>query len=260
MYPVLFTIPGLGWPISSFGAAMAVGFLIGYWIAIPRMKEEGLDPDDAANLLMCIMLGGVFGAKLYYAVSFWLIHDHPFWESMLSRGGLVFYGGLIGGALGGFLGCRYWKVPPIPFANAAAISLAVGQAIGRIGCFLVGDDYGRASDLPWAVAFPNGLPPVHYPVHPTMLYETAWLSLVALFLWTRRKKSTSIMGEYLILNGIGRTVIEHWRLNARVALDLSEAQWIGMGIIVFGIVLVVRAHVVAEKRAGNQPETVSSRS
>jgi phosphatidylglycerol:prolipoprotein diacylglycerol transferase len=259
MYPVLFTIPGLGWPISSFGAAMAVGFLVGYWIAIPRMKEEGLDPEDGANLLMCIMFGGVFGAKLYYATSFYLIHDHPFWESMFSRGGLVFYGGLIGGWLGGFLGCRYWKVDPIPFANSAAISLAVGQAIGRVGCFLVGDDYGRASDLPWAVAFPNGLPPVHYPVHPTMLYETLWLSLAALFLWRRRKASPSLFGEFLILNGVGRTVIEHWRLNARVALDLSEAQWIGMGLVVFGIALVLRARTRDGGHKDAQLATVSNR-
>lgn len=241
MYPVLFTIPGLDWPISSFGAMMALGFLVGYWIALPRMKEEGLDPEDAANLLMVIMLGGVFGAKLYYAISFYLIYGDPFWASMFSRGGLVFYGGFIGGGLAGYAGCKYWKVPPIPLANAACISLAVGQAIGRVGCFLVGDDYGTASDLPWAVAFPNGLPPVHYPVHPTMLYEAVWLLLGAGFLWRRRKKSASLMGEFLIINGIGRFAIEFLRLNARVALGLSEAQFIGLGLIVFGIVLILRA-------------------
>ena len=259
MYPVLFTIPGIGWPISSFGAMMALGFLIGYWISILRMKEEGLDPEDAANLLMVIMLGGVFGAKLYYATSFYLIYGDPFWQSMFSRGGLVFYGGFIGGGLAGYLGCKYWKVPPIQLANAAAISLAVGQAIGRVGCFLVGDDYGIASDLPWAVAFPNGLPPVHYPVHPTMLYETLWLTLAASYLWFRRKQSASLMGEFLILNGIGRTVIEHWRLNERVALGLSEAQFIGMGLVVFGVILIVRARA-ARGEDGVQTEPTSSRS
>ena len=126
-------------------------------------------------------------------------------------------------------------------ALGRAISLAVGQAIGRIGCFLVGDDYGRATDLPWGVAFPEGLPPVHYPVHPTMLYETLWLVLVSAYLWLRRKHSPSLIGEYLVLNGIGRAVIEHWRLNARVALDLSEAQWIGVALVVFGSILIARA-------------------
>ncbi len=244
MYPILFELPFLGWPISSFGAMMAIGFLVGYWIALPRMKEEGLEPEATANLLIYIMLGGVLGAKLYYATDFWLREGDPFFASLFSRGGLVFYGGLIGGALGGYIGCRTLGVPALPFANAAAISLAVGQAIGRIGCFLVGDDYGRATDLPWGVAFPEGLPPVHYPVHPTMLYETLWLVLVSGYLWLRRKHSRSVMGEYLVLNGIGRAVIEHWRLNARVALELSEAQWIGVGLVVFGAVLIARGRPV----------------
>lgn len=260
MYPILFTIPGLDWPISSFGAMMALGFLVGYWIALRRMREEGLDPEDGANLLMVIMLGGVFGAKLYYATSFYLLYGDPFWASMFSRGGLVFYGGLMGGALAGYLGCRFWKVPVIPFANSACISLAVGQAIGRVGCFLVGDDYGVASDLPWAVAFPNGLPPVDYPVHPTMLYETVWLTIASIVLWQRRKRSPSLMGEFLIWNGVGRTVIEHWRLNARVALGLSEAQFIGLALVAAGVALIVMARARRATGGEAQPVEASSRS
>jgi len=257
MYPELFTIPFLDWPVSSFGAAMAVAFLVGYWIAIPRMVEEGLDPDDAANMLVWIMAGGVLGAKLYFATDFWMRGELPFWSSLFSRAGMVFYGGLIGGALAGYGGCRYYGISPIRFANASAISLAIGQSIGRIGCFLVGDDYGRATDLPWGIAFPKGLPPVDHPVHPTQLYESAWLALVTIYLWRRRKKSPSLMGEYLILNGIGRTVVEHWRLNARVALDLSEAQWIGIGLIAFGVVLLVHARHVESVQA--ETEVASSR-
>jgi phosphatidylglycerol:prolipoprotein diacylglycerol transferase len=249
MYPILFHLPFVGWPVSSFGVMMAIGFLVGYWIALPRMKEEGVDPEQGANLLIYIMVGGVLGAKLYYATDFWWREGVPFLDSLFSRGGLVFYGGLIGGGLGGYIGCRTLGVPAIPFANATAISLAVGQAIGRIGCFLVGDDYGRATDLPWGVAFPEGLPPVHHPVHPTMLYEAVWLTLVAALLWRRRKRSASVMGEYLVLNGIGRAVIEHWRLNARVALSLSEAQWLGVALVVFGSVLIAHGRAVRSNRA-----------
>ncbi len=256
MYPELFTIPFLDWPISSFGAALAVAFLVGYWIAMPRMSEEGLDPNDAANMLIWIMAGGVFGAKLYFAIDFSLRGEAEFWSALLSRAGMVFYGGLVGGALAGFAGCRFFKIPLVPFANACAISLAVGQAIGRIGCLLVGDDYGRATDLPWGIAFPQGLPPVHFPVHPTQIYESAWLFLVALFLWGRRKKSRSLMGEYLILNGIGRTIIEHWRLNPRVALDLSEAQWIGVGLVFFGAFLIVRVGGTSSAQA--EPDSSQS--
>ena len=253
MYPELFTIPFLGWPVSSFGAAMAVAFLVGYWIALRRMEEEGLDPEDAANMLIWIMFGGVFGAKLYYAADFSIREGYDFWASLFSRAGMVFYGGLMGGALAGVLGCRYFKIPLVPFSNAVCISLAVGQAIGRIGCFLVGDDYGRATDLPWGIAFPNGLPPVDYPVHPTMLYESAWLTLVATWLWNRRKRSPSLFGEYLVLNGLGRAVIEHWRLNARVALDLSEAQWIGIALVVLGSIFWLRGRTTAtgNERAQN---------
>jgi len=256
MYPELFTIPFLDWPVSSFGAAMATAFLVGYWIAIPRMAEEGLDPDGAANMLIWIMAGGVFGAKLYYATDFSLRGEAEFWSSLFSRAGMVFYGGLIGGAVAGIAGCRFYKIAPLAFANVVAVPLAVGQAIGRIGCLLVGDDYGRATDLPWGIAFPQGLPPVHYPVHPTQIYESAWLFLVALLLWRRRKKSPSLMGEYLVLNGIGRTIIEHWRLNPRVALDLSEAQWIGVGLIFVGGFMLLRAH----KTSADQSEVDSNRS
>ena len=254
MFPVLVKIGPV--TLYTFGLMVMIAFLGGAWFVTRELKRRKIQPDHLEGYPLIALLGGIVGAKLYYAVSFYLIHGDPFWASMLSRGGLVFYGGFIGGGLAGYVGCRIWNVPAIPFANSAAISLSVGQAIGRIGCFLVGDDYGRASDLPWAVAFPNGLPPVHYPVHPTMLYETIWLTLVSIFLWSRRKRSPSLFGEFMILNGIGRAVIEHWRLNARVALDLSEAQWIGMGLVVFGIVLWVRAQMTGT----DQPEAASSRS
>ncbi|MFP6656017.1 MAG: prolipoprotein diacylglyceryl transferase [Myxococcota bacterium] len=255
MYPELFTIPFIDWPISSFGAAMAVAFMVGYGIGLPRMTEEGLDPDDGANMLIWIMIGGVLGAKLYYATDFSLRGETEFWSALLSRAGMVFYGGLIGGAIAGYAGCRFYKISPKLFANAIAIPLAVGQGIGRIGCLLVGDDYGHATDLPWGIAFPNGLPPVDFPVHPTQIYESVWLFLVAAVLWRRRKKSPSLMGEYLILNGIGRAIVEIWRLNPRVALNLSEAQWIGIAIVLFGAVLVIREN----RERARQPSSAANR-
>lgn len=262
MYPELFTIPLLNWPISSFGAALAIAFLVGYWIAIPRMQEEGLNPEDAANMLIWIMIGGVVGAKLYYAIDTSIRDEGEFLDSLFSRAGMTFYGGLLGGALAGVLGCIVYKIRVAPFANAAAVSVAIGQAIGRIGCLLVGDDYGRATDLPWGIAFPRGLPPVHYPVHPTQLYEFAWLSLVTAFLWARRKQSPSLIGEFLCLNGAGRAVIEHWRVNPRVALGLSEAQWIGIALMVLGSVLwtMARRNESMRSRAVDQAVVDSSRS
>ena len=140
-----------------------------------------------------------------------------------------------GGAAAGISGCLIHHIRVVPMLNAAAVSLAVGQALGRVGCFLVGDDYGVKSDLPWAVAFPLGAPPAYDPVHPTQLYEVCWLLPVAWFLWSRRKRSPFLFGEYLALNGLGRIVIETWRVNRKIVFGITEPQLIGMGLVVVGI-------------------------
>jgi phosphatidylglycerol:prolipoprotein diacylglycerol transferase len=182
------------------------------------------------------MLGGIFGAKLYFAVDVSLRTGIPFSELLFSREGITWYGGLIGGAAATAIGCRIHGLSLRRYASCIAVALPVGQAIGRLGCFLVGDDYGRVTDMPWGVIFPRGLPPTVLPVHPTQLYEAIWLLPVAALLWRRRHLSPFLVGEYLALNGLGRIVIEHWRVNPTVALGLTEPQWIGAGLILFGAV------------------------
>jgi phosphatidylglycerol:prolipoprotein diacylglycerol transferase len=234
MYPVVFTIPGLDLEISSFGVMMALGFLVGTWLVSLRMREEGLDPELATTLLLWVMLGGVLGSKLYYAVDVWLREGRPFASLLFARDGITWYGGLLAGIGAGVLGCRANGVSVLTFANCCAVGVAVGQAIGRIGCFLVGDDYGRVSELPWAVAFPRGAPPTFDRVHPTQLYECAWLLGAAALLWRRRRRSPFPFGEYMIANGLGRFAIERWRVNQPVALGLTEAQWIGLALVALG--------------------------
>src|SRR5262245_54899065 len=235
MYPELFRIPWIDYPISTFGLMMAVGFLVGSWITARRMAEEGLDPDLTWSIMIYIVLGGILGSKLYFAIDNSLRGEGPFLSLLLSRGGITWYGGLIGGVVLGSLGCRRHGVPVKTFADCAAAALAVGQALGRVGCFLVGDDYGRPTLLPWGVAFPLGTPPTLEPVHPTQLYEIAWLLPVAGFLWLRRRRSPFLFGEYLALNGLGRLVIENWRVNPPLALGLTQPQWIGFVLIAVGI-------------------------
>jgi phosphatidylglycerol:prolipoprotein diacylglycerol transferase len=104
-----------------------------------------------------------------------------------------------------------------------------------VGCFLVGDDYGRVSDLPWALAFPRGAPPTLETVHPTQLYEVLWLLPVAAFLWHRRHRSPFLFGEYIALNGLGRIFIEILRVNPKVLFDLTEPQLVGIGLILAGV-------------------------
>ena len=119
--------------------------------------------------------------------------------------------------------------------DCTAVAGAVGQSIGRVGCFLVGDDYGRVSDLPWAVAFPRGAPPTFDPVHPTQIYEILWLLPVAGFLWLRRRRSPFLFGEYIALNGFGRIFVEMLRVNPVVAWGLTEPQFVGIALVVLGV-------------------------
>lgn len=235
MYPILFTIPGIDYPISSFGVMMAIGFLAAYWLTVHEMPDKGIDVEVSSNLLLFIMIGGVFGAKLYFATDMTFREGGTFASYFFRRDGITWYGGLLGGMAAGAIACRVYHVEIRRLFEAGAVATAVGQAFGRIGCFLVGDDYGKASDLPWAVAFPHGAPPVDYPVHPTQLYEVAWLVPVALVLYSRRKKSPFLFGEYMIANGFGRIVIEQLRVNPKVALGLTEPQWIGMALVIGGI-------------------------
>ncbi len=233
MYPELFRIGDF--VISTFGLMLATAFLVGAWITSLRMTEEGLDPNVVWTLLVYVMVGGIFGSKLYYAVDVSLREGAPFTSLFFSRDGITWYGGLILATAFGAVGCRLNGVRVKTFADCTAAGGAVGQAIGRVGCFLVGDDYGRTTDVAWGVSFPRGAPPTLEPVHPTQLYEVAWLLLAATFLWKRRRRSPFLFGEYVALNGVGRLVIETWRVNPRGTLGLTEAQWIGAGLIVLGL-------------------------
>jgi len=232
MYPELFTIGNF--TVSTFGPMVALAFLVGSWITAVRMREEGLDPELAWNLMIYVMLGGMLGSKLYFAVDTHLRTGDPFASLLFSRAGITWYGGLIGATLAGSLAARWYGVSVKQLMDCTAVAGPIGQSIGRVGCFLVGDDYGRASDLPWAVAFPKGSPPTFETVHPTQIYEILWLLPVAGLLWMRRRSSPFLFGEYLALNGLGRIFIETLRVNPKVALGLTEPQFVGIALIVFG--------------------------
>lgn len=233
MIPILWE--PFGYPISSFGVMMALGFLAATSITAYRMKEIGIDPDLATTLLLYCMGGGVLGAKLYYTLDEGLRGGGPWTALLFSRSGLTWYGGLIGGSLAGALGCWIHGIAIPAYMKAVAVGAAVGQALGRVGCFLVGDDYGRVTDLPWGIAFPQGAPPTLEPVHPTQLYEAFWLLAVAAFLWRRRFTSPFLFGEYLALNGLGRFFIEILRVNPPAALGLTQPQWIAVALMVLGM-------------------------
>jgi phosphatidylglycerol---prolipoprotein diacylglyceryl transferase len=153
MYPVLFRIGDF--EITSFGVMVAVGALVGLWILHRELRRSALPP-DALDAAIAGVVGGLAGAKLLWVLEH--LHEEPVLDLLLSRGGMSWFGGFVGGILAGLAVMHRKRLPQIAVLAAATPALAFGHLIGRIGCFLVGDDYGRPSDMPWAVAFPQGSP------------------------------------------------------------------------------------------------------
>jgi phosphatidylglycerol---prolipoprotein diacylglyceryl transferase len=233
MYPTLVRFGDFD--VTTFGALVALGALTGLWIFHRELLRGGL-PATGVDAALVGVLGGLAGAKIIWAIEF--RHDAPFLSLVLSRGGLSWFGGFVGGVGAGLWSLHRRRIPIVPALAAAAPALAIGHGIGRIGCFLVGDDYGRPTDLPWGVAFPRGLPPTTVPVHPTQLYETAGLAVIAWLLIRWRREGTAdavVFGRYLVMAGALRFAIEFIRVNARVAGPLTLAQIFSLGIIAVGL-------------------------
>jgi phosphatidylglycerol:prolipoprotein diacylglycerol transferase len=223
-----------GFQISTFGIMVGVAFLVAGQLGAMSFEREGLTRDDAWRLTVWCLIGGVLGSKVWYAFEQVARGQGDLFEHMFARGGMTWYGGLLGGVIAALICVRRAKWPWFTVFNAAAPTLAFGQALGRVGCFLVGDDYGRVSDVPWAIAFPRGLPPTTDPVHPTMLYEVAWLVPLGFFLWHRRGRSPFLLGEYLFFAGLGRLWIESFRVNPAVIGPLSNAQLTAVACMAVG--------------------------
>ncbi len=237
MYPVLFRI---GWfEITSFGVMVALGSLVGYWIFSRELRRSGL-PASASDAALYGILGGLAGAKLLWVAEH--VSEEPFVSLLFSRGGMSWFGGLAGGLAAGVGVILKRRLPIVPVLAAATPGFAFGHLIGRIGCFLVGDDYGRPSNLPWAVAFPKGLPPTDVPVHPTQMYEAICLGVLGWLLLRWRREGIAdgqVLGRYLIIAGAVRFAIEFIRVNDRVLWGLTVAHIVSLILMVVGGVLAV---------------------
>ncbi|MBI2486452.1 MAG: prolipoprotein diacylglyceryl transferase [Deltaproteobacteria bacterium] len=257
MYPELFRIGDF--VISSFGVMVAIAFLVAYWISSLEYKRKGLDEKLLSNVFVAAMVGGIVGAKILY-----LFENVPIPEiirnpipHLFSRGGLTFYGGFFGAVLLVWIISLTSKVGLWKILDGLAPGLAIGHSIGRIGCLLVGDDYGVPSDLPWAMAFPKGLPPTTERVHPTQIYETILLGILFVLLWKVRKKQAPdgwLFSMFLILAGIERFLIEFIRSTSPSPIHgLSLAQVIALGLIIVGIIKLVQVRELKAKvKKGNK--------
>lgn len=207
-------------------------------------------PQNTIDAGFAGVFGGLLGAKLWWTVEFF--GTAPYLSLLFSRGGLSWFGGFTFGIAAGLLVIRARRLKLLTILSAAAPALAIGHAIGRIGCFLVGDDYGKASDLPWAVAFPEGLPPTIERVHPTQIYEAlplfaiGWLLLV----WRRQGRSDRVvLGSYFALAGMTRFLIEFVRVNERVVGALTVAQLASVAVMLVGAWLLTGSRrAVAARR------------
>lgn len=246
MLPDLFTIGPL--TIHSFGFMLALAFLLIAWLAGREYTRRGFSADDAWASTLAAMVGGVVGAKLYFVIDHWSDTLQDPAGMIFSGSGLTYYGGLLGGAAGVLILIHRRGWPLGVMADMGAPFIALGYGVGRLGCFLNGDDYGRVTDVPWGMAFPKGSPPTLDRVHPTQIYEASISLGYFAFLWAMRKRWEDrpglLFSVYLVLAGSERFAIEFFRVNVPMALGLTLAQWISLGLVALGAVLLTRVRRV----------------
>ncbi|MGA9717578.1 MAG: prolipoprotein diacylglyceryl transferase family protein, partial [Acidobacteriaceae bacterium] len=208
---------------------------------------------DAISVVAFVTVIGVIGAKLWHVFEdpSALLHDPA--GMLFDRAGFAWYGGLIAGILTLMWQGRAAKTGALGMLDLAAPAAAVGYGVGRIGCLTSGDgDYGIPTSLPWGMSFPHGLVPTTQHVHPTPIYELIAALIIAFILWKRAKQPTGeITGDYLLLSGLARFLVEFIRINPRIYFGMSNAQVASIGSIIVGIAMIVwaRRHAAARVAA-----------
>ncbi|HUA65971.1 MAG TPA: prolipoprotein diacylglyceryl transferase [Alphaproteobacteria bacterium] len=238
--------------IHWYGVMIALAFMAGLWTATLRARREDISAERIGDVVLWLMVGSILGARVVYVTTYW--HEEfagqPIFEIFaIWHGGLVYYGGLIGG-IAGALAYMLWKKMPIwKTADVLAPSIALGSFFGRMGCLLNGCCYGRQTDLPWAITFTNPLAhelsntPLNVPLHPTQIYDGVLnLALYAFLAWLfkRKKFDGQIFATYLICYAILRSVVEHYRgdySGLHYHLGLTPAQWISVPMFIIGLAM-----------------------
>jgi phosphatidylglycerol:prolipoprotein diacylglycerol transferase len=229
--------------LQTFGICFAAAFLAAGAVIARRLDELGRPRDWAYEMAFAALVGGLVGSRLDYVLQNWDSASDDLLGTIFSGSGLVWFGGVVGGALGVILWARWRGFLGARMFDMAAPALALGYAIGRVGCQLSGDgDYGKPTDLPWGMAYPEGTVSTLEEVHPTPIYETLAMGFVALALWHLRDRVRpgALFALYLVLAGIERLLVEFIRRNEDVALGLTQAQLISVAMIVGGAYWLAR--------------------
>ncbi len=234
----------LGLPLKTYGLFFGLAFVVSGLMVSRRLKELGHPADWAYEMVFAALIGGVIGARGYWLGTHTDQVSGDVLGSVFGGSGLVWYGGLVGGAVGVLLWAWRKGMFNLELLDICAPALAMGYAVGRIGCQISGDgDYGKATDVPWGMAYPNGIVPTTDVVHPTPIYETLAMGLGAWLLWRAREtfRPGVLFAWYLVLVGAERFVVEFWRRNEPVMAGLTEAQLISLVTLLGGTIWLVRA-------------------
>ena len=270
MYPILFRIPESipligGFALHSFGVMVGLAFLLGTYVLQRRLVPQGYLQNKVVDVALSAAIAGFVGAKLFWLFSRPDRMASDFMGALLSGTGFTWYGGLILGLLVFWLSLRRAQIPTGEALDGLGLALPLSIAVGRVGCFLAGDDYGRPTDSPFGVAFPEGYPPTTVdrlrdsfgvtvdpalieqfgqviPVHPTQLYETVLSLAVFAVLVTRKGQRAAgwLFALWLTLYGVQRFLVEILRVNPRVFLGLTVAQLLSLTAVALGLFYVVK--------------------
>jgi phosphatidylglycerol:prolipoprotein diacylglycerol transferase len=255
--------------IGTFGLCLWLASVCACWVLYCNFRRFGIDA-DAVGVAAYTTVGGVLGAKLWHVLEDPTTLIHQPVQVLFDRAGFAWFGGLLVGISVLIWAGRQARIGGLGMLDLAAPAVSVGYGVGRIGCLVSGDgDYGIPTSLPWGMSFPHGLVPTAQRVHPTPIYELLVALLIAGYLWRRGAKSGDgrtpplgqITGEYLVLSGVARFLVEFIRINPRIYWGMSNAQVASLGSIAAGILLIVwaRRHSTTVIATEGMPVEAASR-
>lgn len=253
MHPLLFEFGGF--TLYSYGLMVALAFIVGTLWVIRRARQVGESDERYLEAIFWIMVAGFTGARLMYVLYYPEYYLADPWRILLDRGGLVWYGGLISAVMASLVFVRVKRLSLPKFGDILITPVALGLAIGRVGCFLTGCCYGKPTDAVWGVQFPHGHETFPAHVHPTQLYETfALLILLGLMQWVYKhsKVSGATMCLFFVGYGVIRFIIEHFRGDGIywVGHLLTASQTMSLAGIIGGVLVYAVLKARTSKATG----------